>query len=129
MSKKYLVLIILSIVIVSCNNTNDPPKNLIPHDKMALIITDLTLLEATYNTKLIRIDNKKELMQKYSNEIFEKHQVTEDTFDKSYDYYINNSEEFELILELVFEELNKMETQSAGTTEVIEGVDSTITSE
>ena len=68
-------------------------------------------------------------MLKYSKEIFDKHQVTEERFDRSYDYYINNSEEFELVLELVFEELNKMETQSAGTTEIIEGADSTLTSE
>lgn len=129
MSKKHLILIILSIVIASCKNANEPPKDLIPKEEMALIVADLTLLEATYNTKLIRVENKKELMLKYSKEIFDKHQVTEERFDRSYDYYINNSEEFELVLELVFEELNKMETQSAGTTEIIEGADSTLTSE
>ena len=71
------------------------------------------LLEATYNTQLVREKDKTERMRKYSQEVFEHHNVTQEEFDVSYEYYIKNPEEFEAMLELVFEELNKMETEAA----------------
>jgi hypothetical protein len=87
-------------------------EDVLPPEKMALILNDFMLLEATYNTKLIRVDNKDELMLRYSNEIFDHYEISKEKFDLSYEYYTQHTEEFEAVLELVFEELNKMETES-----------------
>ena len=95
---------------------------------MVQVIKDLMLLEATYNTQLIRVKDKNERMVKYTEEIFNKHNISEEDFDSSYDYYIKNPSEFEAMLELVFEELNKMETEAAKYNEKkVEG-DSTLVS-
>lgn len=113
----FIFLIILSIGF-SCNNQNKKPDNLIQKNEMSLILTDLTLLEATYNTRLIRISDKTERMLKYSEEILGRHNVSKDEFDISYEYYMDHPEEFEMIMELVFEELNKLETEASKYNEV-----------
>jgi len=113
----FIFLIIISIGF-SCNNQNKKPDMLIQQTEMSLILTDLTLLEATYNTRLIRIADKTERMLKYSEEILDRHNVSKENFDISYEYYMDHPEEFEVIMELVFEELNKLETEASKYNEV-----------
>ena len=108
----FIFLIILSIGF-SCNNKNKKPDTLIQKNEMSLILTDLTMLEATYNTRLIRVSDKTERMLKYSEEVLDRHNVSKENFDVSYEYYMDNPEEFEMIMELVFEELNKLETEAS----------------
>lgn len=129
MKKLSIILVLFISIISACSDSNKPPENLISPEKMAAIIKDMVLLEATYNTKLIRVKNKAELMKSYSAEIIDVHSVTREDFDLSYEYYVKNSNQFEEILELVFEELNKMETESSKFNEGEIGPDSTITIE
>ena len=111
---KLSALIILFFIFMgtSCSNRNKAEEMLIPKEKMALVITDFMLLEATYNMQLIRLDDKDERMIKYSDEILKHHDISRESFDYSYEYYMDHSSEFEATLELVFEELNKLETES-----------------
>lgn len=112
MRNQTIILLFISLLFSSCDSSSKAPDDLIPKEKMAHILKDLMLLEATYNTKLIRVDNKNELMRNYSDEILQHHNVTKEEFDRSYDYYSLNTEEFEAVYELVFEELTKMETEA-----------------
>lgn len=121
------VLLFFILFFSSCNDAGMAPEDLIPPQEMAYIIKDMVLLEATYNTRLIRVKNKSELMKNYSSEILNEHSITKENFDSSYDYYVEHSEEFEEILELVFEELNKMETETSKFNTEIINSDSTIT--
>lgn len=107
-----LILLFISLIITSCDQSKEAPEDLIPKEKMAHILKDMMLLEATYNTKLIRLENKDELMRSYSDEILQHYNVKEEVFDRSYDYYSSDSDEFEAVYELVFEELTKMETEA-----------------
>lgn len=107
-----LLFLFLSMSVASCKLSNNKPDDLIPKEQMAHILKDLALLEATYNTKLVRLENKNELMLKFSDEILEHYNVQKEVFDRSYEYYQMNSEEFEAVYELVFEELTKMETEA-----------------
>ena len=127
MRKLSFILVLFVSLISACGDSNKAPEDLIPLKEMSLIIKDMTLLEATYNTKLIRVKNKTELMKKFGSEILNEHSVTVEQFDLSYEYYVNNSEKMEELLELVFEELNKMETQSSKFNEGKIDPDSTIT--
>jgi hypothetical protein len=111
--KNSISILLISIALFSCKSGTDKPDNLIEEKEMVMILTDMTLLEATYNTRLIRVSDKKELMIKYSEEILRKHQVSKERFDLSYEYYIDEPEKFEAILELIFEELNKLETEAS----------------
>jgi len=112
MKQSILILLLFILVGTSCSNENKLEEKLIPKEKMALILTDLMLLEATYNMQLVRLEDKDERMLKYSDEILDHHNVSRESFDYSYDYYMAHSEEFEATFELVFEELSKLETES-----------------
>ena len=107
-----VLFLILCLIQVSCQLDQEKPSDLIEKDQMVLLLKDMMLLEATYNTRLIKLNDKKEKMIQYSDEILEKHAVSKKSFDDSYEYYLDHSTEFEDILELVFEELNKMETEA-----------------
>lgn len=127
---RLIFIFFISISLLSaCENSIKKPDNLIPEEEMALILADVMLLEATYNTKLIRVENKNELMRKFSAEILANHDVTKEAFDASYEYYVEEPEDFENILELVFEELNKMETESSDFNDKKEPTDSILVSD
>ena len=111
MQKSFIILLLL-LIGFSCSNGDKNKDLLIPKEKMALILTDLMLLEATYNSQLIRLNDNVERMLKYSDEILKHHDVSKEAFDYSYEYYMDDTEEFEATFELVFEELNKLETES-----------------
>ncbi len=118
MIRKVVVFIIIAVVGFACESDNKTPENLIQKNEMALILTDMMLLEATYNTRLIRVSDKTERMLKYSEEIINHHNVTKESFDISYEYYMDHPEDFEMIMEQVFEELNKLETEASKYNEV-----------
>lgn len=123
------ILITFILFASACESSKDKPKDLIPKEKMSLILTDMVLLEATYNTRLIRLTDKDEKMIKYNEEILNQHQVSKEAFDNSYEYYLDHEEDFEAIMELVFEELNKMETETSKFNEAVQKTDSTKVSE
>lgn len=118
MRKGIIIFLLISFFGIACESNKNKPENLIQKKEMALILTDLMLLEATYNTRLIRVPDKRDRMVKYSKEIVDHHMVSKESFDASYEYYMDHPEDFEAILELVFEELNKLETEASEYNEV-----------
>jgi len=94
-----------------------------------MILKDMVLLEATFNTRLIRFDDRNVRMAHYNVEILSKHGISKEKFDRSFEYYSSDSDEFESILELVFEELNKLETEASKYNEIQVKSDSTLISE
>ena len=78
---------------------------------MVLILIDIQVLEATYNTRLIYEEDRNEKMDRYYQEIFENHQTNIDLFNESYTYYQENSEILEAIYEEVLEKLETMQTE------------------
>ena len=129
MRKLIFFLLILLSISSACESINTQADNLLSKEEMVPILRDMMLLEATYNTRLIRLDDKEERMERFSFEILDKYNVTKEDFDASYEYYVSNSEEFEGVLELVFEELSKMETEAAGLNEKEIQNDSTLIQE
>ena len=110
--KKFLI-ILISLSLVGCKSEEEEYQAVMPEEQMVQIMKDFMLLEATFNTRLIRMSDKDERMESYSEEILEKHGVSKEDFDASYEYYVYHPVEFESMMQLVFEELNKMETEAA----------------
>ena len=129
MKKGSLFLVIFILFLSSCESERKKPEDLIPKNEMVLILKDIVLLEATHNTRLIRFKDKNERMDRYSLEILNKHGVSKEIFDRSFEYYSSDSYEFESMLELVFEELNKLETEASKYNEMQVESDSTLISE
>lgn len=89
----YRFLIVILLFITSCDGKPDiyetppTPKNLIEQDKFTDILVDTQILEATLKLKLIRKKDINQRVLSFYDQIFEKHQVTEEAFRASFDFY------------------------------------------
>lgn len=104
---RLVVASILTILFVSCGNIDGPkkPKNLIPKDKMAHLILDLSLLrsaEGTYKTKL---ETEGYSLESY---IYSRHQIDSVQFALSNEYYSYDLDTYLKIYEKVEDSLQKL---------------------
>ena len=118
MSVRSSLYFVFLVFFISCEIQDKKPENILSEEVMAEVMVDIQLLEATYNSRLLNLTDRKERMDRYYAEIFEHHGVSEETFDESFTYYQDYPEELELIYEKVFENLEKLlteeETKSKG---------------
>lgn len=108
---KFALSAFLLLFFISCDVSEKIPENILGEEKMADVLVDIQLLEATYNSRLLNTDDRSERMSRYEKEIFEHHGISEETFNESYTYYQDYPKKLELIYESVFEKLEKMLTE------------------
>ncbi|MFD1142655.1 DUF4296 domain-containing protein [Larkinella insperata] len=102
-------LFVLITLLTACQNQPvEAPKNLIPEDKMARILTEIHLAEARV-TKLNRLsqDSNTLIYKRLEKQIFQKFQVDTAAYSRSYSYYASNPEQFATIYKQVTEELEQ----------------------
>ena len=112
-------LFVLIMLMTACRNpTVEAPKNLIPEDKMAQILTEIHLAEARV-TKLNRIsqDTNRLIYKHLEKQIFQKFKVDTAVYSTSYTYYASNPEQFAAIYKQVTKKLQqrKKPADSSGT--------------
>ena len=95
----------------SCSSTGDSdanqkPKDLIPKNKMAIILKDLMLVESHFQIKYGSMPNYKEALLVSSDSLFKSHGVNEKQFDSSYNYYMTQSGELHYIYKQILDTLN-----------------------
>jgi hypothetical protein len=99
--KRYFEWFCLILFCVSCSRT--VPKNIIDQDKMQDVLTDVLLAEGfTENFLLLDTSKKRDewLAGEYSK-VMAIHQITQDQFRKSLDYYKSKPDEFKIIIDSV----------------------------
>jgi len=103
---KIAVYILGFLILVSCtsNTILEKPKNLIPKDKMADILTDLHLATGAKSVK--NTHGKRQVI--YMNLVYEKHQVDSTQFKESNYYYTSLIDVNYEILTVVEKRLNKL---------------------
>jgi Domain of unknown function (DUF4296) len=101
---KKLAYILLSILLFSCREEAEKPKNLLPEDKMVDMLYDITLLQSinSYNPKALS-DNKVDA----KNYIYKKYKTDSLTFVKSHEYYASDLEVYESMQEKVKEKIDQ----------------------
>lgn len=81
---------------------------------MAEIIVDMHITEAGLNASNLSLDSLKGMSAGYDSFIFDKYQIKEDDFEKSYDYYLCVPYELDSVYQNVIELLNAKESKSRG---------------
>ncbi len=85
--KKYLVFV-LSIAFVACSSgDNKIPKDVLPVDKMKLIIWDLTQAGSYANYLKEKDTSSKSLNTMYMAEVLKMHHISKEDFFKSFKFY------------------------------------------
>lgn len=103
-----IVLFVL-FVFVSCSNGEEKtqkPADLLDKNKMAAILTDITLMEAAGNVQATQ-NPTANLDEKLKFNIYKQHMINRTQYEASLKYYSSNPTEFKEIYEIVLQNLNK----------------------
>lgn len=84
-------------------------KPLIGREKMAMIITDLTLIESDMNIKSFPSSIKFE--EAYRFNVFKDYGITVSDYNSSLQFYSENPEEFKKVYDLVLENLSRIQAE------------------
>lgn len=109
--KQLTLFICICLIIFSCSEKSTRPDNILEPKKMAEVLAEVQLLEATYNLQYSRLDSSKAIMIKGYDQLFEKTRVSRETFETSIQYYSLRPEEMITIQEDVADLLMARESE------------------
>lgn len=105
--KFYLVSLVLLLIACENKTENQIKEGIIPEAKMAEIIVDLHLTDATINIKHINKRKNNEKIIKYYSSVLQKHGYSRLQFNESIDFYSIDPEKLDDIYDKVIHELSK----------------------
>lgn len=103
---KKVLLIIVLFSFLSCSKKETTNKDIIPKENLSEIIADIQKAQALVNLKKDSNMTVRNLrLTDYNKEILKRHNVSEDKYNKSIDFYSSNQKEFSILLEMVSKKL------------------------
>jgi len=89
------------IIISSCKNKNELPKDILPREKMQEVLWSMILAGEYLNGYVLIKDSVDRVAEssKWYNKVFQVHQITQEQFDKSYTYYREHPALMKVILD------------------------------
>jgi hypothetical protein len=104
------IFFLFSVLLMACTDIDNIaiPDSVIPKEKMAEVMLDIQLLEATLN---INVGNENKAVAQSSINIFSRHQITKEQFEESYTFYAENPELLTEIYQLVLNDLSKLQAE------------------
>lgn len=114
--KKLFFILLFGLFIQACTSPVEPaPDDVISARKMTSILVDIHVAEARVERLGITTDTAAVHFRKLQQEVYRKHQITEEQFNKSYNYYMHNVSELDKIYEKVVDSLSVNEVEAART--------------
>lgn len=107
MSRPYFIWFMAILAMIACTYKKPvkPPENLIQEDKMAKIMTELSIREAAIN-----INPTTPSDSVLSIDVFTENNIKPEQYDSSLSYYAKNPEQLKRITEKVLESLNQIKS-------------------
>ena len=114
--KSKLFLFLLLVLVYACTTQVktkiEPPQNLIQRDTMVDIIVDLRLFEASLSSQQKKgLKSFADYKLYLHNSILEKHQITREQFDESFEYYQYDLKTLDEIYADAITKLSKIKSQ------------------
>ena len=110
---KKLFLILITIILFGCVRKDKPPEGIMSKQQMVSFLIDLHLMEAKMNVTRFPKDSIKTFFPVVEEALFEKHNITDSVYFKSYQYYLNDMFEMEEIYSAVVDSLSLRERISS----------------
>ena len=100
--------------LLSCSEEKQPkaPADLLPPAKLTSILADIHIAESRVELMRVSPDTANVIFKRLQEEIFQKHQVNQAEFTKTYDYYLNNINALDKIYEGLVDTLGMREIQA-----------------
>lgn len=108
MSKNFFIFLLPLWLMISCTNSGEVPKGIIPVAKMTDLLEDMLLADAFANNYIIKdstIDLKKANAKEYEK-IFALHHVSKEEFSRSYEFYAANTDLSKTIFDSIYSRLS-----------------------
>ena len=106
-------LFLFCFALVSCNQDKTVviPDSVLSEEKMAAVLVDVHLLEATLNIGSFSKDNITKDAMAPKTDILKKHSLTKEQYDESFTFYARNPQLLTEVYLKVLSELSKMQSQ------------------
>ncbi|MEM9671194.1 MAG: DUF4296 domain-containing protein [Bacteroidota bacterium] len=112
MRYRYIFLLCFMLLGTSCESTEElvaPPADLLSKDQMVSILIDLHLAEAKMSyTGSRKADSIEIIFRNYERAIFDEHSITDSTYFRSYEYYLEHMDQMERIYTAVVDSFSVM---------------------
>ncbi|MBS1748365.1 MAG: DUF4296 domain-containing protein [Bacteroidetes bacterium] len=98
---KYILLLLYFLLIFACRQNDVIPNSVIPPDEMGKILFEANMAEEFVNSYVMkdRSKNKETEMKREYEKIFFIHNITEQQFKKSYDFYRSHPEIYKSLMD------------------------------
>lgn len=98
------------VIISACSTQKDVPEDLIPEDQMVSLLVEVHMLESKIKNLTIRpADSAKVVYDHYENLLFADFNITQDQYERSFNYYIENLGDFKDVYTTVVDTLMQRE--------------------
>ncbi|MGB3180546.1 MAG: DUF4296 domain-containing protein [Cyclobacteriaceae bacterium] len=107
---KYFFWIILLVLTVSCSRDNSPPEGILGEEKMVSFLKEAYYAETKVKNLHLSNDSSRLLFRHYELALYQKYDITEEEFTRSYNYYLQNPLMLEDINAAILDSLGVMES-------------------
>lgn len=107
MKKIFLLLAAIALFFTACKKDNQRPEDLLPKEKMAVVMADMAEAEAKIKNLRLPVDSGRQIYRIYENTIFKNRGVTSERYKESYQYYLLNYKEMSAIHNAIIDTLSR----------------------
>jgi hypothetical protein len=107
--KTFWLLAISLFVLAGCKKKDEKSADILSHAQMVKALAQIYIAEQKVNNIGLNLDSAQIVFDKVKGRVFQDAGVTDSTFKKSYDYYMDRPKEFELIYTALVDTLNLYE--------------------
>ncbi|WP_262509891.1 DUF4296 domain-containing protein [Reichenbachiella versicolor] len=109
MLKNFIFGALVTLFFIQCSSRQNSEK-ILTRAQMVSVLTDIHILEAKVQQLSIRKkDSAIKIFNSYQLDLFEKHNVTKNQYERSYTYYAERPKELEAIYAIIVDSLNLQE--------------------
>jgi hypothetical protein len=102
----------LLVLIASCTNEVKIPADVLPQNKMAMVLADVQQVEALIQSSALeRNDSTRAIAYGYYKSVFEKNKITPAQFRKSFTFYANHLDLMDKMYDDVLINLSKRQAE------------------
>lgn len=127
---KWVVIIVFFSLLFSCkervSSEFPAPDNLLSQQQMITILTELSVVEASYQMKYIQVSRYSTVLQKDADSIFNVFKTDNNAFEASMEYYGYHQEKLAEIYQTVKENIEKRQRELPDVSEEITVVQDTV---
>ncbi|WP_266205445.1 DUF4296 domain-containing protein [Pontibacter kalidii] len=110
---KRLFSILFCLSLLGCQpQDNQKPKDMIPQEKLVRILADIHTAEALIESSVIYPDTALMTYNQEQEKILEQYNVTQEQFKDTYNYYLRNLREMDVLYEIVVDTLSMRESKA-----------------